>query len=148
MPHATVTIAITQQDTPAPETPAGPQLLVDGRWLRGGAHGIDDVELLLAANTGAEPRPLHKGASGGELSRVMLALEVSLAGTSPVPTFVFDEVDAGVGGKAAIEVGRRLAALARTRRCWSSPTCRRSRPTPTATWSSTSPATARSPPRG
>lgn len=77
-------------------------------------HGADDVTLLLAANTGSEPRPLTKGASGGELSRVMLALEVSLAGTSPVPTFVFDEVDAGVGGAAAVEVGRRLAALART----------------------------------
>ena len=69
--------------------------------------------MLLAANTGSEPRPLHKGASGGELSRVMLALEVALAGTSPVPTFVFDEVDAGVGGAAAVEVGRRLAQLAR-----------------------------------
>ena len=78
------------------------------------ASGADDVELMLAANTGSEPRPLTKGASGGELSRVMLALEVALAGTSPVPTFVFDEVDAGVGGAAAVEVGRRLARLART----------------------------------
>jgi DNA repair protein RecN (Recombination protein N) len=58
--------------------------------------------------------PLHRGASGGELSRVMLALEVVLAGSDPVPTFVFDEVDAGVGGRAAVEVGRRLAALARS----------------------------------
>ncbi len=114
MPHATVTIAVTQQGTPVPETPAGPQLLVDGRWVRGSVHGVDDVEFLLAANSGADARPLHKGASGGELSRVMLALEVSLAETGSVPTFVFDEVDAGVGGKAAIEVGRRLAALART----------------------------------
>jgi DNA repair protein RecN (Recombination protein N) len=79
-----------------------------------GPSGADEVTFLLAANTGSEPRPLHKGASGGELSRVMLALEVSLAGTSPVPTFVFDEVDAGVGGAAAVEVGRRLARLART----------------------------------
>ena len=78
------------------------------------ASGADDVELLLAANVGSGPRPLHKGASGGALSRVMLALEVALAGTSPVPTFVFDEVDAGVGGAAAVEVGRRLAQLART----------------------------------
>jgi DNA repair protein RecN (Recombination protein N) len=78
------------------------------------ATGADDVEFLLAANVGSGPRPLHKGASGGELSRVMLALEVALAGTSPVPTFVFDEVDAGVGGAAAVEVGRRLAQLART----------------------------------
>ena len=78
------------------------------------ASGSDEVEFQLAANVGAAPRPLHKGASGGELSRVMLALEVALAGTSPVPTFVFDEVDAGVGGAAAVEVGRRLAQLART----------------------------------
>ncbi len=81
------------------------------RWT---ASGADEVEFLLAANVGSGPRPLHKGASGGELSRVMLALEVALAGTSPVPTFVFDEVDAGVGGAAAVEVGRRLAELART----------------------------------
>jgi DNA repair protein RecN (Recombination protein N) len=78
------------------------------------SSGVDDVEFRLAANLGSGPRPLHKGASGGELSRVMLALEVALAGTSPVPTFVFDEVDAGVGGAAAVEVGRRLAELART----------------------------------
>jgi DNA repair protein RecN (Recombination protein N) len=78
------------------------------------ASGVDDVEFQLAANVGSGPRPLHKGASGGELSRLMLALEVALAGTSPVPTFVFDEVDAGVGGAAAVEVGRRLAQLARS----------------------------------
>ncbi|GAA1944492.1 DNA repair protein RecN [Nocardioides hwasunensis] len=114
MPHATVSIAVTQHETATPEVPAGPQLEVGGRWVRATVHGVDDVEFLLAANTGADARALHKGASGGELSRVMLALEVSLAETGSVPTFVFDEVDAGVGGKAAIEVGRRLAALART----------------------------------
>ncbi|MEJ5946510.1 DNA repair protein RecN [Pseudokineococcus basanitobsidens] len=74
--------------------------------------GGDDVSLLLAAHAGAEPRPLARGASGGELSRVMLALEVVLAQADPVETFVFDEVDAGVGGRAAVEIGRRLAALA------------------------------------
>lgn len=78
------------------------------------AHGADDVQFLLAPHPGAEPRPVAKTASGGELSRVMLALEVVLAGADPVPTFVFDEVDAGVGGAAAIEIGRRLARLART----------------------------------
>jgi len=77
-----------------------------------GPHGADEVTLLLRPHHGAEPRPLSKGASGGELSRVMLAVEVALAGTDPVPTFVFDEVDAGVGGKAAVEIGRRLARLA------------------------------------
>ena len=65
-----------------------------------------------ARTSGAEPRPLARGASGGELSRVMLAIEVVIAATDPVPTFVFDEVDAGVGGAAAIEIGRRLARLA------------------------------------
>lgn len=78
------------------------------------AHGRDDVAILLAPHPGAEPRSVAKGASGGELSRVMLAIEVVIAGTDPVPTFVFDEVDAGIGGAAAIEVGRRLARLART----------------------------------
>jgi DNA repair protein RecN (Recombination protein N) len=78
------------------------------------ATGRDAVQLLLQAYPGAEPRPIARGASGGELSRVMLALEVVLAGTDPVPTFVFDEVDSGIGGGAAIEVGKRLARLART----------------------------------
>ncbi|MCX8529084.1 MAG: DNA repair protein RecN [Rhodoluna sp.] len=75
--------------------------------------GRDSVSILLSAYPGAEPRPLGKGASGGELSRIMLAIEVVLAKTHPVPTFIFDEVDAGVGGGAAIEVGRRLATLAK-----------------------------------
>ncbi|HQR27280.1 MAG TPA: DNA repair protein RecN [Nocardioides sp.] len=114
MPHARLTVAVRHSPAPVPDAEAaGGPLLVAGEWLRYTAAGLDDVELLLAANVGGEPRPLHKGASGGELSRVMLAVEVSLAGTSPVPTFVFDEVDAGVGGKAALEVGRRLAELAR-----------------------------------
>ncbi|QZY30575.1 DNA repair protein RecN [Nocardioides coralli] len=94
MPHARLEVAVEPRDD-------------------FGRSGRDVVELRLAANVGAEPRPLHKGASGGELSRVMLALEVTLAATGTVPTFVFDEVDAGVGGAAAVEVGRRLARLAR-----------------------------------
>ncbi|QLD12356.1 DNA repair protein RecN [Microbacterium oleivorans] len=76
------------------------------------AAGRDDVTIMLAPHPGAEPRSVAKGASGGELSRVMLAIEVVIAATDPVPTFVFDEVDAGIGGAAAIEVGRRLARLA------------------------------------
>jgi DNA repair protein RecN (Recombination protein N) len=79
-----------------------------------GRDGADEIELLLAPHPGAPERPIQRSASGGELSRIMLALQVVLAGADPVPTFVFDEVDAGVGGKAAVEVGRRLAALART----------------------------------
>jgi DNA repair protein RecN (Recombination protein N) len=94
MPHAKLAVAVT---------PAGDF----------GLLGADEVEIRLAAHPGAPMLPLSKGASGGELSRVMLAIEVVFAGADPVPTFVFDEVDAGVGGKAAVEVGRRLARLAR-----------------------------------
>jgi DNA repair protein RecN (Recombination protein N) len=107
MPHAQVTAAVRQR-----EDPAG--LPVGDRRLAATAEGVDDVELLLAPHAGAPPRPLHRGASGGELSRVMLAVEVVFAGSDPVPVMVFDEVDAGVGGRAAVEVGRRLARLARS----------------------------------
>jgi DNA repair protein RecN (Recombination protein N) len=75
-------------------------------------YGADEISFLLQPHSGAPARPLGKGASGGELSRVMLAIEVVLAAVDPVPTFVFDEVDAGVGGRAAVEIGRRLAMLA------------------------------------
>ena len=94
LPDATVTVAVE----PGPEA----------------AHGRDVVTIQLAPHPGASPRPVARGASGGELSRVMLAIEVVIAATDPVPTFVFDEVDAGIGGAAAIEVGRRLAKLAET----------------------------------
>ncbi|MCF3184046.1 DNA repair protein RecN [Streptomyces sp. NPDC029721] len=107
MPHARVTIDIRQ-------TEAADGVEVGGRPVAYGPTGADEVELLLAPHPGAQPRPIAKGASGGELSRVMLAVEVVFAGTTPVPTYLFDEVDAGVGGKAAVEIGRRLAKLART----------------------------------
>lgn len=77
-----------------------------------GPHGCDNVVLMFAANPGATAAPLAKVASGGELSRVRLALEVVLAEGQPEHTFVFDEVDAGVGGAVALEIGRRLARLA------------------------------------
>jgi DNA repair protein RecN (Recombination protein N) len=107
MPQAQVEVLVKQA-----ESQTG--LDVAGRRLAFGPHGVDDVEMLLCPHPGAPARPLQRGASGGELSRVMLAVEVVFAGADPVPTFVFDEVDAGVGGKAAVEVGRRLALLART----------------------------------
>jgi DNA repair protein RecN (Recombination protein N) len=72
--------------------------------------GRDRIEFLLS-NPGSDPRPLAKGASGGELSRIMLAIELVLAGDHPMPTMIFDEVDAGVGGQAAVELGRRLRRL-------------------------------------
>jgi DNA repair protein RecN (Recombination protein N) len=96
MPHATCTITV------APRSAVGPE-------------GADEIEILLQPQPDAPALPLARGASGGELSRVMLAIELCLAGTAPVPTMVFDEVDAGVGGRAALEVGRRLARLAHGR---------------------------------
>ncbi|MFJ6834949.1 DNA repair protein RecN [Streptomyces sp. NPDC091209] len=107
MPHARVSFELRQTDDPE-------GVEVGGRPVAYGPVGVDEVELLLAPHPGAPPRPIAKGASGGELSRVMLAVEVVFAGTDPVPTYLFDEVDAGVGGKAAVEIGRRLARLART----------------------------------
>lgn len=78
------------------------------------AHGRDVIEMLLRPHPGGDPKPVTKTASGGELSRVMLAIEVVIASTDTVPTLVFDEVDAGVGGASAIEIGRRLAILAQS----------------------------------
>jgi DNA repair protein RecN (Recombination protein N) len=89
-------------------------LAVDGKELHAGSNGVDEVEFRLSAHSGAQSLPLSKSASGGELSRVMLALEVVLASSDHGATMVFDEVDAGVGGRAAVEIGRRLARLART----------------------------------
>lgn len=93
MPHASLTVEVKETS----------QL---------GAEGADTVAFLLSPHAGSAPLPLGKGASGGELSRVMLAMEVVLAEQDEAATFIFDEVDAGVGGKAAAQIGRRLAALA------------------------------------
>ncbi|MGN6609265.1 MAG: DNA repair protein RecN [Jatrophihabitans sp.] len=111
MPDARVLVRVS----PRPAVAGGPSLEVDGQLVGVASDGIDEVELLLQPHPSAPALPIGKGASGGELSRVMLALEVCLADTTPVPTFVFDEVDAGVGGRAAVEIGRRLARLARDR---------------------------------
>lgn len=89
------------------------QLTVNVAKAQYGRDGADAVEILLAPNSALEPKPLATSASGGELSRVMLALEVILSESSSGATLVFDEVDAGVGGRAAVEIGRRLARLAR-----------------------------------
>ncbi|MET1004580.1 MAG: DNA repair protein RecN [Propionibacteriaceae bacterium] len=89
------------------------QLVFELTRIELGPHGADQIDLLFSANAGSEPRSLAKVASGGELSRVRLALEVVLATGQENGTFVFDEVDAGVGGRVAVEIGRRLAELAR-----------------------------------
>jgi DNA repair protein RecN (Recombination protein N) len=94
MPHARIEVAVVPRDV--------------------GPDGADEVELRLLAHPGAPSLPLQRGASGGELSRVMLAIEVVFAGAGGPPTLVFDEVDAGVGGQAAVEIGKRLARLARS----------------------------------
>ncbi|MGV8943990.1 DNA repair protein RecN [Thermomonas sp.] len=74
-------------------------------------NGAERAEFLVSANAGQPPRPLRKVASGGELSRISLAIEVAMQGSDPVPTMVFDEVDAGIGGAVAAAVGARLRAL-------------------------------------
>ncbi len=111
MPNAQVSVDFRHADHPE-----GLDVVIDGvrRRCAFGPSGIDEIEILLSPHHGAPARPISKGASGGELSRVMLAIEVVFAGTDPVPTLVFDEVDAGVGGRAAVEIGRRLSRLARS----------------------------------
>ncbi|MHB1142461.1 MAG: DNA repair protein RecN [Sulfuricaulis sp.] len=79
------------------------------------AHGLERIEFLVSANPGQPARPLAKVASGGELSRISLALQVVLAGTGRIPTLIFDEVDVGIGGRVAEVVGRKLRALGETR---------------------------------
>ena len=106
MPAAQVEVAVEQDDDPD-------GLEVGGRRLAAGEDGLDRIDFRLAAHPGAPLRPLGRAASGGELSRVMLALRVVLAAVDRTPTLVFDEVDAGVGGRTAAAVGRRLAELAR-----------------------------------
>lgn len=111
MGRATLRVAVTPRTATAG---AGDALQIEGQWCHATADGVDVVEFLLRSHAAAPELPVAKGASGGELSRVMLAVEVVLADADPVGTLVFDEVDAGVGGRAATEIGRRLAALART----------------------------------
>lgn len=116
MARAVVRVRVAQRE--ATHRESGQQdadaVQVEGRWVTAGPDGVDQVDIVMVAHPGAPELPIAKGASGGELSRVMLALEVVLADADPVATMVFDEVDAGVGGRAASEIGSRLAALART----------------------------------
>ncbi len=116
MADAEFTIDVTTDFAPDGDDPAA-LTLPSGELVRAGADGVDQVEFGFAAHRGMTVLPLAKSASGGELSRVMLALEVVLAASrkhSVGTTMVFDEVDAGVGGWAAVQIGRRLAHLART----------------------------------
>lgn len=113
MPGAAIVVSIAQISEGVALTNSPQSASADGaRALLCSTFGSDEVSFLLIAHAGATPLPINKGASGGELSRIMLAIEVVLAGKSEIPTYIFDEVDVGVGGKAAVEVGRRLAFLA------------------------------------
>ena len=111
MGQATLQVQVASRPATADDTAT---LVIAGERVHAGASGVDEVELRLAAHAGAPALSVGRSASGGELSRVMLALEVVLANADTTATLVFDEVDAGVGGRAAVEVGRRLATLART----------------------------------
>ena len=113
MSDAEFTIAVTTMSA-ADNDPAALRL-PSGALVHAGGDGIDQVEFGFAAPRGTTVLPLSKSASGGELSRVMLALEVVLAASTTGITMVFDEVDAGVGGRAAVQIGRRLARLAGSR---------------------------------
>jgi len=108
MGSAQFLVAVSQREDPA-GLPCG------GRRLAMGPHGMDQVEFLFSANPGEPPRPLEKVASGGELARVMLALKTVLADLDGIPTLVFDEVDAGIGGQTAHVLGAKLARVARHR---------------------------------
>jgi DNA repair protein RecN (Recombination protein N) len=112
MSGAAFNIAVTPLPARADDT--APLVLPSGTVAHAGRDGVDAVEFGFAAHGGSDLLPLNKSASGGELSRVMLALEVVLSASTEGTTMVFDEVDAGVGGRAAVQIGRRLARLART----------------------------------
>jgi DNA repair protein RecN (Recombination protein N) len=116
MADADFTVAVATQ--PARDDDSAPLRLPSGELAHAGVDGVDAVEFGFTAHRGAQDDdsvlPLNKSASGGELSRVMLALEVVLAASAEGTTMVFDEIDAGVGGRAAVQIGRRLAKLACT----------------------------------
>jgi DNA repair protein RecN (Recombination protein N) len=100
MPSARLSVSVFENDAIDPKSYS--------------SSGIDEVSFLFTSHSDGKLLPISKAASGGELSRVMLAVEVVLAKNSPVGTYIFDEVDSGVGGKAAVEVGKRLSLLAKS----------------------------------
>ena len=111
----TITVTTNLISEPAALDDPAALTLPSGARAHAGADGVDQVEFGFTAHRNTTVLPLSKSASGGELSRVMLALEVVLAASMAGTTMVFDEVDAGVGGRAAVQIGRRLARLARNR---------------------------------
>jgi DNA repair protein RecN (Recombination protein N) len=112
MGGAGFSIAVSPLEARADDS--APLTLPDGTAVHAGHDGVDAVEFGFTPHSGSDVLPVAKSASGGELSRVMLALEVVLSASAEGTTMVFDEVDAGVGGRAAVQIGKRLARLART----------------------------------
>ncbi|MDT5096845.1 MAG: repair protein RecN [Mycobacterium sp.] len=112
MADANFTVAVSPLTVRGDDS--APITLPSGETVHAGSDGADAVEFGFSAHRGTDVLPLNKSASGGELSRVMLALEVVLAASVEGTTMVFDEVDAGVGGRAAVQIGRRLSRLARS----------------------------------
>ena len=96
------------------ESANGP-LEIEGKRYELRADGMDEIEFFISPNVGSEPKPLAKIASGGEISRVMLALKTVLAQVDLIPTMIFDEIDAGIGGRTADIVGQKLKELSRFR---------------------------------
>mgnify|MGYP002852868056 FL=1 len=107
MPHTRFSVSLTAKPNAADQTGSATQLC--------GPYGIDNIEFLLSANPGSPLQPLAKIASGGELSRVMLALKTIFAANDPVHTLVFDEIDTGIGGEIAVSIGSHLQALAQNK---------------------------------
>ncbi|HHX10742.1 MAG TPA: DNA repair protein RecN [Firmicutes bacterium] len=105
MPGARFVISLDRQDDDRYGIP------VDGRKIKAFADGFDVVEFLFCANPGEAALPIHRVASGGELSRLMLAIKSCMEGVASVPTLIFDEIDAGVGGKAGQAIGEKLWQL-------------------------------------
>jgi DNA repair protein RecN (Recombination protein N) len=106
MPGVRFTVRISQQED-------GQGLLIDGRRLRCSSSGVDQVTFLMSANPGEPLLPLDRAASGGELSRVMLALKAVLADADDTPTLILDEIDTGIGGETANRLAEKMALLAR-----------------------------------
>ena len=94
-----------------------PNVVLTGKHTMGKLtiHGMDNLEFLISANRGEEPRPLARIASGGELSRIMLALKCVIADRDSIPTLIFDEIDTGVSGKAAQKIGMKLREVGQLR---------------------------------
>ncbi|MEI7934438.1 MAG: DNA repair protein RecN [Chlorobiaceae bacterium] len=107
IPHSTFIVSITHEENPKGE------ISIDGATFTAFPNGYDSVEFLISTNPGEKPRPLVKVASGGEISRVMLAMKSALAESAKLPILIFDEIDTGISGRIAESVGKSLRKLSR-----------------------------------